>query len=188
MAPDSFKGSLTSLQVASIMEKAISRINPKDKVIIKPMADGGEGTVDVLLASTNGRHIPIICTGPLGKEIDTYYGIVDDKTAIIEIANITGLVQVPENKRNPDNTSSNGLGEVIQDALDKECTTIIIGLGGSATNDGGYGLLRSLGMKAWRKDRIELGVFGKDMIEVEKISFADLDPRILNVVIRWRAM
>ncbi|MYL59334.1 glycerate kinase, partial [Virgibacillus halodenitrificans] len=146
LAPDSFKGSLTSVQVATIMKKAIKSVNPNGTVLMKPMADGGEGTVDVLLSSSpNSRRIPISCTGPLGVTIETYYGIIDNNVAVIEVANIAGLVQVPDGKRNPDNTTTYGVGEVILDAINKGCTSIIIGLGGSATNDGGFGLLQALG-------------------------------------------
>src|SRR5690625_2819533 len=127
IAPDSFKGSLTSIEVTDIMEKSIKEKYPSYFVIKKPMADGGEGTIDSLLSTTNGKRISIKCTGPLGEEIETTYVIVDSGTAVIECANIAGLIQVPVDKRNPDHTTSYGIGEVIIDALDKGCTSFMIG-------------------------------------------------------------
>ncbi|MDY7046086.1 glycerate kinase [Virgibacillus sp. M23] len=183
LAPDSFKGSLTSLEAATIMKQAILSIDNEATVTLKPMADGGEGTVDVILASTTGQKINVTCTGPLGETIHTYYAILQDHTAIIEIANIAGLVQVPKPKRNPENTTSFGLGEVIKDALDRGCSSLIIGLGGSATNDGGLGCLQALGMKAWKQDGSQADVFGKDLLDIDHISFADIDPRLEEVTI-----
>ncbi|MEC2158333.1 glycerate kinase [Virgibacillus halodenitrificans] len=185
LAPDSFKGSLTSVQVASIMKKAIKSVNPNDTVLMKPMADGGEGTVDVLLSSSpNSRRIPISCTGPLGVTIETYYGIIDNNVAVIEVANIAGLVQVPDGKRNPDNTTTYGVGEVILDAINKGCTSIIIGLGGSATNDGGFGLLQALGMEAYDQNGKHCGIFGKDLHSVKRIDVQQLESKLKNVSIK----
>src|SRR5690606_25783981 len=131
--------SLTSVQVSNIMKKAIESLGYDDNIIQKPMADGGEGTVDVLLAATNGKKKSLRCTGPLGEKISTYYGIINENIAVIEVANIAGLPDVPKAKRNPNNTTSFGLGEAILDALDNGCKSFIIGLGGSATNDAGLG-------------------------------------------------
>src|SRR5690625_4401940 len=150
IAPDSFKGSLTAIQVSNIIENAIMDYDEAYKVIKKPMADGGEGTIDAILSATTGEVIPINCTGPLGELIPTSYATIDDgQTAVIECARMAGLIQVPEDKRNPDRTTTYGIGETILAALDKGCTSIIIGLGGSATNDGGLGMLLALGMEAF---------------------------------------
>src|SRR5699024_2517665 len=148
VAPDSYKGSLTAVEVSNIISRAISIVDQDVEVILKPMADGGEGTIDVFLTGMNGEKIPITCRSPIGKKNITYYAMVDDNTAVIEYAAIAGLVQVREDERNPDFTTSFGLGEVLIDALDKGCNNIIIGLGGSATNDGGLGMLQALGMQA----------------------------------------
>ena len=184
VAPDSFKGSLSSRQVASTIEQAILATKHSDTVTVKPMADGGEGTVDALLSSTKGKKVSITCTGPLGDRMNTYYAIMDDNTAVIEVANIAGLVQVPIDKRNPDVTTTYGVGEVILDALDKGCKSMIIGLGGSATNDGGLGLLQALGMKALDQFGKEVNYFGQDLVKIKDVSFTHLDKRLNDVPIQ----
>lgn len=184
IAPDSYKGSLTSSQAASTMEQAILSLGQNHTIITKPMADGGEGTVDALLTASKGEKIPITCTGPLGEKVDTYYAILNDDTAVMEVAMVAGLPQVPPNKRNPDNTTTYGLGEVLIDALDRGCTSFIIGLGGSATNDAGLGMLRALGMKAFANDGKELGSFGRDLLEAEQVELEGLDPRLKDVTIQ----
>lgn len=184
IAPDSFKGSLTSLQASTIIKKAILDINQDQHVILKPMADGGEGTLEVLLASCKGKEIPINCSGPLGSMIKTSYAILESRVAVIEYAKIAGLTQVPVHLRHPDQTTSFGLGEVIRDALDKGCRSFILGLGGSATNDGGLGLLLALGAKAWNEEGEEVGRFGRDVQHVRQISFDHLDPRLKETTIK----
>ncbi len=184
IAPDSFKGSLTSNEVTNIMERSIKDQYPDFNVTKKPMADGGEGTIDSLLSATKGESVPITCTGPLGKDINTTYAIIDSKTAIIECANIAGLIQVPVDERNPDHTTTYGIGETIIDALDKGCTSFIIGLGGSATNDGGLGMLQALGMKAWDENDQKVDRFGKDLLHIQKVSFSELDPRLKDINIK----
>ncbi|WP_164667936.1 glycerate kinase [Virgibacillus doumboii] len=184
VAPDSFKGSLTSIQASDIIKEAIKSVDARYQITMKPMADGGEGTLQSLLTSTHGTSIPVKCTGPLGGEIDTAYAIVNSNTAIIECASIAGLVQVPRFKRDPDITTTYGIGEVIIDALDKGCTSFVFGLGGSATNDGGLGMLMALGMKAWDENGNELEPFGKDLHRVTKVSFSGLDSRLLHAAIQ----
>lgn len=184
ITPDSFKGSLSSIQVADIMEKAILDNHPHFSVIKKPMADGGEGTIESLLSSTNGKMISVQCTGPLGHKISTSYAIVNEQTAIIECARIAGLTQVPMHKRNPDHTTTFGMGEVMIDALNKGCTSFVIGLGGSATNDGGLGMLLALGMEAFDKHGKNVGIFGKDVQSIQQVNFSKLDPRLKNVNIK----
>lgn len=183
IAPDSFKGSLTSIEVTNIIETAIFAVNPNYSVIKKPMADGGEGTIDALLSTTKGERINLKCTGPLGETVETYYAIVGN-TAIIECANIAGLTQVPPSKRNPDVTTTYGIGEAILDALDKGCQSFIIGLGGSATNDGGLGMLIALGMRAYDDRDERVGIFGKDLLNVRRVDLANLDPRLQHIQIQ----
>src|SRR5699024_4686293 len=113
-----------------------------------------------------------------------YYAILNDNTAVIEIANIAGLIQVPHRDQNPDLTTSYGLGEVIRNALDRGCTSFIVGLGGSATNDGGLGMLQALGMKAWKNDGRSAGIFGKDLFDISQVSFAEMDPRLREASIK----
>ncbi|MFD1362122.1 glycerate kinase [Lentibacillus salinarum] len=184
VAPDSFKGSLTSIQASEIMQKAIMEIDKSAQVTLIPMADGGEGTLESLLAATEGMRIPITCTGPLGEKVETSYAIVDSNTAIIECASIAGLVQVPEDKRDPDLTTTWGIGEVMLDALDRDCTRFILGLGGSATNDGGLGMLQALGMQAWDQQGNEVGMFGKDVQCVSDVCFEKIDPRLAGTDIK----
>src|SRR5690625_425240 len=184
VAPDSYKGSLTALQAAEIIQSAILEVDQSSQVSVMPMADGGEGTLDCLLSTTRSEKVPITCTGPLGEKITTYYGITQFGTAIIEIANIAGLVQVPEEKRNPDETTTFGIGEVILDALDRGCQSLIIGIGGSATNDGGLGMMIALGMTATDKNGKELKGYGKDLLHLDKVDFSNFDPRIAKATFK----
>jgi len=184
IAPDSFKGSLSAIQASEIMGKAIKSVDADSQAVLKPMADGGEGTLESFLASTDGVRIAITCTGPLGEKIDTTYGIIDSNTAVIECASIAGLVQVPEDKRNPDFTTTFGIGEAMLDALDEGCTSIVLGLGGSATNDGGLGMLLALGMKAWNVNGEEVGPFGKDVQHITGVSFEAIDKRLSHTDIK----
>ncbi|GGJ87310.1 glycerate kinase [Lentibacillus kapialis] len=184
VAPDSFKGSLTAIQASEIMKKAVNAIDKNAQVMLKPMADGGEGTLESILASAKGQRITIRCTGPLGEHIESSYAIIDTNTAIIECASIAGLVQVPEDKRNPALTTTFGIGETILDALDRGCTKFVIGLGGSATNDGGLGMLKALGMRAWDANDHEIGMFGKDLMDVTGVSFKDIDSRLAEADIK----
>ncbi|MGY0691446.1 glycerate kinase [Virgibacillus sp. FSP13] len=183
VAPDSFKGSLTSVEASEIMKSAIMNVDPSHFITIKPMADGGEGTLESLLNASDGERIDVKCTGPLGKNIITSYGIINSNTAVIECANIVGLTQVPENKRNPDNTTTYGIGEVITHALNRGCTSFIIGLGGSSTNDGGLGMLVALGMSAWDENGNQIDGYGRDLYSVKKVKCNNLDPRIARASI-----
>lgn len=182
IAPDSFKGSLTSIQASQIIKRSILDINQDYNVVIKPMADGGEGTLQTLLTSINGEIIPIECTGPLGEKINTTYAIVDSHTAIIEGASISGLIHVPISKRNPDMTTSYGIGEVMIDALNRGCTSFIIGLGGSSTNDGGLGMLQALGMEISKPQKTCL--FGKDLHDITAVNFSNMDARLAHIDIK----
>ncbi|MGM8366749.1 glycerate kinase [Virgibacillus sp. W0181] len=184
LAPDSYKGSLTAIEVAETMKRAIVNVNHTYKVFIKPMADGGEGTIEAMLASRKGKKISVSCTGPLGDAIQTSYAIFNSDLAVIELASIAGLIQVPKTKRNPDLTTTFGLGEVILDGINKGCTSFIIGLGGSATNDGGLGMLIALGMEAWDENGNKLYGFGSDLHKINKVSLASLDPRVYKIKIK----
>lgn len=184
LSPDSFKGSLTALEAAETMKKAVMDVNDTNTVIMKPMADGGEGTIDAILASERGQKVSVSCTGPLGEKVLTSYAILESNKAVIELAAIAGLTQVPLDRRNPDHTTTFGLGEVIRDVLDKGCSSIIIGIGGSATNDGGLGMLLALGMEAWDENNNMLDGFGKDLKNVHTLSFTHFDPRIQDIELK----
>ncbi|MGP4041500.1 glycerate kinase [Gracilibacillus sp. D59] len=183
VAPDSYKGSLSATEVAYTIKIAIQACGDHD-VITKPMADGGEGTIEAILSATSGEQVEISTLGPLGNPIETSYAIINKTTAVIETAMHAGLYQVPHEKQNPDLTTTYGMGQAILDALDKGCQQIIIGLGGSATNDGGLGLLQALGLKAFDKNGKQLDKFGKDLLHTDSVQLDDLDPRLKHVDFR----
>ncbi|WP_018931158.1 glycerate kinase [Gracilibacillus lacisalsi] len=183
VAPDSYKGSLSAAEVANTIKTAI-QASGSHEVITKPMADGGEGTIEAILSATSGEQVQISTLGPLGTTIQTSYAIINQTTAVIETAMHAGLYQVPTEKRNPDLTTTYGMGQAILDALDKGCQQIIVGLGGSATNDGGLGLLQALGLKAFDKNGNPVDKFGKDLLHIETVQLDDLDPRIQDVDFR----
>lgn len=152
IAMDSFKGCLSSLDAGNTIKEAILSRYPSDSVEVFPLADGGEGTVDVLTAGLGGDIVPVTVTGPLGQPVASRYGwLPKSHTAIIEMADASGLPLVPPAFRNPMNTTTYGLGELISAALSRGCRHFIIGIGGSATNDAGIGMLTALGYHSIRK-------------------------------------
>lgn len=179
IAPDSFKGNLSALEVANLIEKGIRRVYPKAKIVKIPMADGGEGTVRSLVDATKGKIISKKVTGPLEKKVKASYGILGNKkTAIIEMASASGLPLVPKSKRNPLLTTTYGTGELIKAALDRGCRRIIVGIGGSATVDGGAGMAQALGARLLDKRGREIGFGGGALGNLEKIDISKLDKRI----------
>jgi glycerate 2-kinase len=179
IAPDSFKGSLSSLEVGTIMEKAFLDDSPGFQTNVIPMADGGEGTLETLIYATGGRKVKTIATGPLGDKVSTEYGVLgDQKTAVIEIASIAGLPMVPIEKRNPFYTTSYGIGEVIITAIEEGYRSFIIALGGSSTNDGGFAMLQSLGVTFTDEDGNSVGPFGEDLKSISKVDWSTLHPRV----------
>lgn len=179
IAPDSFKGSLSAKEISLIMKKSCLDVFPDAEVILKPMADGGEGTLDSLLFTTKGKRLHIPCTGPLGEKIKAPVGILGDgKTAVIEVASVSGITQVPEHKRNPYRTTTYGIGQCIQFVLDQGLRNIVIGLGGSATNDGGMGMLSALGAQFFSEDNEKPGMFGYDLLKIARVDLSRLDERL----------
>ena len=179
VAPDSFKGSLTAVEVSDAIEQGIREIFPESEIIKIPMADGGDGTVQCLVNATGGKILREKVTGPLGDEVLASYGILGDKkTAVIEMAEASGLTLVPENKRNPLITTTYGTGQLIKAALDQGCKKMIIGIGGSATNDAGAGMVQALGAKLLDKDGEEIGFGGGELKEVFRIDTIYLDNRL----------
>jgi glycerate kinase len=181
IAPDSFKENLTSLQVASAIEKGIKKVIPDAECIKVPMADGGEGTVQSLVDATNGKIITQNVRDPLGRVVSARYGILgDNKTAVIEMAEASGLPLVEKSSRNPLNTTTYGTGQLIIDALDKGAEKIIIGLGGSATVDGGSGLAQALGIKFKLKNNQTVTGYcaGGMLHEIDAIDMSEIDERI----------
>ncbi|PFA68094.1 glycerate kinase [Bacillus sp. AFS015802] len=179
IAPDSFKGSLSSLKVGSIMEKAFRDESSSFHTNVIPMADGGEGTLETLIYATGGMKVKTTATGPLGEKISTEYGVLGDKkTAVIEIASIAGLPMVPGEKRNPFHTTSFGVGEVITTAMDDGFRNFIIALGGSSTNDGGFGMLQALGVIFQDEEGNAVGAFGKDLGSIAEVDWSTLHPLV----------
>ena len=146
IAMDSFKGSLSSMDAAKSVSEGIRNVMPEEECILSPVADGGEGTVDALIQGLEGERQNLIVTGPLGKPVHAYYGIIwDTRTAVIEMAQASGLTLLKEEEKNPLFATTYGVGEMIKDAVEKGCRNFMIGIGGSATNDGGTGMLKALG-------------------------------------------
>lgn len=171
IAIDSFKGSLSSNELGEALSLGIKKIYKDAEIIKIPIADGGEGTVEAMVEGTEGKFIEVEVHGPLMNKIKAIYGILGDgKTAIIEMATASGLPLVPAEKRNPNKTTTFGTGELIKDAIKKGCREFIIGIGGSATNDGGLGMMQALGYKFYDKEGKELGQGGEIMNQIEKID------------------
>lgn len=188
IAPDSFKESLTALEVAENLEKGLKTANSNYTIRKVPMADGGEGTVKSLVDAENGKIIKKIVTGPAGDKTKAFYGILgakkrENKTAVIEMAAASGLDLLPEEKRNPAKTTSYGTGELIKGALDNNCSKLIIGLGGSATNDCGVGMIQALGGRFLDKNGQNIDFGGENLINIAEIDISQLDPRLKNLEI-----
>lgn len=176
---DSFKGCISSMDSGKVLQQAIHDVYPKDHVQVFPLADGGEGTVDALTQGLHGRIIKVPVTGPLGTKITSRYGFLPEtKTAIIEMADASGLTLVPPEKRNPLHTTTFGLGELIIAAMDHGCRHFIIGIGGSATNDCGLGMLTALGFQFRKADDSPAGVMGGNLHEVADIDLSKADARL----------
>jgi glycerate kinase len=181
IAPDSFKGSLTALEVAESIQRGIKNIDESIETIIVPMADGGEGTVQSLIDASGGKIIELTVHDPLFRKINSFYGIMGDGvTAVIEMAAASGLPLLKIEERNPLLTTSYGTGELIVDALSRGCINFIIGLGGSATNDGGCGMAQALGVKFFDKNGEELSMTGGELSKINSIDFSGIDERITN--------
>ena len=170
VASDSFKGSLTSLEVADSIEKAVREVFPGCDVVKVNVADGGEGTMDALQQTLGGTRVNLTVSDPLGRPVDAYYVILDDGvTAVLEMSAASGLPLLTLEERNPSMTSTYGTGELIRDALGKGCTKFLVGIGGSATNDAGMGMLNALGFRFLDTDGAELEPVGGSLGLVESI-------------------
>ncbi|WMJ79343.1 glycerate kinase [Clostridium sp. MB40-C1] len=184
LAPDSFKESMTAKEVADAMEKGIKKILPNVECIKVPMADGGEGTVQSLIDATSGELIKENVIGPLGNKIEASFGILGDgKTAVIEMASASGLHLVKKEDRNPLITTTYGTGMLIKAALDRGADHILIGIGGSATNDGGAGMIQALGAKLLDKNGKDISFGGGALSNLAKIDLSCIDPRLQNLKI-----
>jgi len=184
LAPDSFKGSLSAAQVAQAMARGVQRVLPKTNLTLLPLSDGGEGLVDSLAAASGGKILDYQVTGPLGEKVTVQMGLMGNgQTAVIEMAQASGLILVPEDKRNPLQTTTFGTGELIKKALDLGCNHLIIGIGGSATNDGGMGMAQALGFRFLDKEGESLGFGGGELARLARIDASSKDPRLEGTTI-----
>lgn len=184
IAPDSFKGCLNALNVALAMRRGVQRVYPDSAIDMIPMADGGEGTVEAILCAVRGEKIEIDVTDPLGRSIGAAYALIDEgETAIIEMAAASGLTLLSNQERNPRVTSTQGTGILIRNALDRGVKKILLGIGGSATNDGGAGLAVALGVKLLDAQGNELPQGGAALANLVNIDMSRLDPRLAKVQI-----
>jgi len=181
VAPDSFKESVSAIQVAEAISMGVLKIIPNAEIIKTPISDGGEGLLDALVNDKNGKIITVKVYDPLYRSIAAEYGILNEgTTAVIEMAKASGLELLKEQEKNPYNTSSYGTGQLILDALDRGCQKIIIGIGGSATNDGGMGMVKALGGKFINNEGVELTEGGGALGELSSINLTNFDKRISN--------
>lgn len=179
IAPDSYKESLSALEVASAIEAGFREIFPEAEYVKIPVADGGEGTVEAMVAATQGNIVRLTVTGPLGKPVEAFYGLSgDERTAFIEMAAASGLELVPAAQRDPLITTSFGTGELIKDALDRGVDHFIIGIGGSATNDGGSGMMQALGAQLLDEHGKQIAYGGGALPQLARIDIEQLDTRI----------
>lgn len=181
IAPDSFKESLTASEVAAAIGRGWTSVYPQAEISLKPMADGGEGTVDAVLDAAGGERREVQVCGPLGQPVKAHWGWLSGNTAVIEMAAASGLHWVPREQRDATITTSFGTGELIRAALDAGAERVILGLGGSATNDGGMGLLQALGVRFLDEHGHELAQGGGALINLDQIDLSAMDSRVLKV-------
>ena len=179
VAIDSLKGSLSSLEAGDAIKNGILKAIPDAEVCVRPLADGGEGTVEALALGMGGKLETVKVTGPLGEKVNCVYGILEEsKTAIVEMSGAAGITLVPDADRNPLHTTTYGVGEVIKDAIAKGCRHFIVGIGGSATNDGGIGMLQALGYGMLDKDGNQVPFGAKGLKEIETITDDNVIPEL----------
>ena len=177
VAIDSFKGSLSSIEAGQAVKAGVLAAHPDANVIIKPLADGGEGTTDAFIEGLGGQRIDLTVTGPMGSPVSCYYGYLEkDKTAIIEMASASGITLVPAHQKNPLTASTRGVGEMIIHALEKGCRHFIIGIGGSATNDAGIGMLKALGYSFLDEQGLDVGEGAQALGKVASIDAKNRHP------------
>jgi len=174
-AIDSFKGSMTSMEAGNAVKKGILAAKPDAEVVVNPLADGGEGTVDALIEGLGAKKIPVTVTGPLGEKVSCYYGFLEEtKSAVMEMASAAGITLVT--KKDPLRASTYGVGEMIADALKRGCKNFMIGIGGSATNDGGIGMLKALGFEFFDEDGNDVGEGAVALVKIEVIRTENKNP------------
>lgn len=189
VAIDSLKGSLSSLEAGQAIKEGVQVVYPEADVVVRPLADGGEGTVEALAIGMGGELVHVNVTGPLGDAVTAEYGILNadetrPKTAIIEMSAAAGITLVPDEKRNPMHTTTFGVGELIKDAIDNGCRHFIVGIGGSATNDGGIGMLQALGYDFLDKDGAPVGYGGAGLQSIARIQAENVLPALKDCTFR----
>lgn len=198
LAPQALKGSLTAAETAQALAEGVRTILPNAQIVQLPIADGGEGTVEAMIAATGGTIIPATVTGPLGEPVEAFFGLLGTqgmpdtqnttdavkKTAVIEMAAASGLPLVPAERRDPRITTTWGTGELIRHALDLGCQRLLIGIGGSATNDGGAGMVQALGAHLLDAQGRELPRGGAALAQLARIVHDTLDPRLRDVEVQ----
>lgn len=178
-AIDSLKGSLSSLQAGNAIAEGIHRVYPQAEVCVRPLADGGEGTVEALVLGMNGKLHTVTVTGPLGESVECEYGIIEEtKTAVLEMSGAAGITLIPAEKKNPLHTTTTGVGEVIKDAIQKGCRRFIVGIGGSVTNDGGIGMLQALGYGFLDAQGRQVSYGAKGLEELTAITDTEVLPEL----------
>lgn len=177
IAIDSLKGSLSSMEAGMAIKDGILAAKPDAEVIVKPLADGGEGTTDALIEGMNGERIDLTVTGPMHTPVDAYYGYLKDtNNAVMEMASAAGITLVPDSEKNPLLATSYGVGEMINDAIQRGCRNFIIGIGGSVTNDGGIGMLKALGVRFLDENGEDAGEGGQALAKVARIDVSGMNP------------
>lgn len=177
VAIDSLKGSLSSMEAGLAIKEGVLAAQPDAEVIVKPLADGGEGTTDALIEGMNGERIDLTVTGPMHTPVDAYYGYLrETNTAVMEMASAAGITLVPDKEKNPLLATSYGVGEMIIDAIQRGCRNFIIGIGGSITNDGGIGMLKALGVRFLDEKGKDAGEGGQALAKVACIDLSGLNP------------
>ena len=184
IAPQSFKGSVMALTAAEAIERGVRKASPAAETVLVPVADGGDGTLEVLVNSTGGEIFRSIVTGPLGHAVEASWGVMGDgSTAVIEMARASGLAMVPHRRRNPRTSTTFGTGEIIREALDRGYERIIVGMGGSATNDAGMGMATALGARFMDAQGRPLPKGGSALARLGSIDITDLHSRLREVTI-----
>ncbi|WP_019155160.1 glycerate kinase family protein [Robertmurraya massiliosenegalensis] len=185
IAMDSLKGSLSSIEANKAIEKGLLQANPNFMIETVPVADGGEGTVEALVQATHGQFVEAVVTGPLGKPVTAKYGILGGlETAVIEVAEACGLPILSREELNPKLTTTYGVGELILDALQKGCRDFIIGLGGSATNDAGVGMLQALGYQFFDQEGESIGFGGGELKRITRMDSSKIPDQVKEVTFR----
>ena len=183
VAIDSFKGSLSSMEAGQAIAEGVKRVYQHAEVVVRPLADGGEGTVEALVEGMGGIFVTKEVTGPLGEKVEAVYGMIESKddlskTAIIEMSAAAGITLVPEKSRNPMSTTTYGVGELILDAIERGCRQFIVGIGGSATNDGGVGMLQALGYDFVTQEGKAISYGGNGLRELARIEESNVHPTL----------